>query len=271
VFLLVVHFVYVAVTDLNLHLEVRSDVVALLYVTNWFVATGHPVAAGYRHLWSLSVEEQFYAVWPIVTIALLRFRSTRRFAVAIIGAAVVAFVVWRAAAWNDGTNFFQIDRVYNRTQVHADALLVGALAAYAWTQRRLHRQALNVAATIAVVFIAVCACRLPDTTGFYYKGGFTLVAIAAAIIVLAVVDGDWIVGRVLSWGPLRAIGRVSYGLYLWHFPVFVAVLRYCNAWPRVKSIALAFAITAACTVVSWYLVETPFLRQKARLRLEPTG
>ena len=60
----------------------------------------------------------------------------------------------------------------------------------------------------------------------------------------------------------RAVGRVSYGLYLWHLPVFFAVARYTGDWPPWRRATLALTLTALCTVASWYLVEVPFLRRK---------
>jgi peptidoglycan/LPS O-acetylase OafA/YrhL len=108
--------------------------------------------------------------------------------------------------------------------------------------------------------------------GFLHNGGFTLVAIATAVTILALVDHDeWIVTRVLALPVLRTVGVVSYGVYLWHLPVFFAVNRQASSWPAAAQAMLALAVTAACTAASWRFVEQPFLRMKARSRPAKVG
>lgn len=70
----------------------------------------------------------------------------------------------------------------------------------------------------------------------------------------------------LLWRPLCALGRVSYGLYLWHLPVFFEVYRHCNSLPTALQILVGLGITALCTAASWRFIETPFLRRKTVLR-----
>ncbi len=101
-----------------------------------------------------------------------------------------------------------------------------------------------------------------------YRGGFTAFAIAVAVVVLAVVESTWAGIKFLTLAPLRAIGRVSYGLYLWHVPVFLIVFRYGSHISRLPRLVLALALVAAVTYASWVFVERPILRWKNR-HVEP--
>ena len=258
--LLVVHLVYTAVTGLPTAIEIRSIIAIVLYVSNWYVTTGHRLAPGLAHMWSLSVEEQFYLLWPIITVAVLGARRSLRFTVTVLVTTVVALAVWRAWLWNNGAN--PSARIGLRTDTRGDGLLLGALVGYLWTRRVTPTRGLTTAAWVSAAFLLGCAAFVPANRGFYPKGGYTLAAIAAATIVLAVAEGQWIAIRPLSSPLLRSIGRVSYGLYLWHLPVFFAVRRYCEGWPVFLQIVFALAVTAAVTLASWFFVEVPFLRLK---------
>ena len=178
VVLLAVHLIYAAITGLALGVEIRSVLEGLFYASNWFLVTGHPFAAGLQHLWSLSVEEQFYVVWPILTAGMLAWRWSRTYAVVIIVAVIGALTVHTYMLWRPGTNFLQINVVYARTDVQAVCLLAGAAAAYVWSRHALPLGILSVLATVSVVFIAVCTWYLDVTAGFYYRGGLTLIGIA---------------------------------------------------------------------------------------------
>ncbi len=191
VVLLAVHLIYAAITGLVLGVEIRSVLEGLFYASNWFLVTGHPFAAGLQHLWSLSVEEQFYVVWPILTAGMLAWRWSRTYAVVIIVAVIGALTVHTYVLWRPGTNFLQINVVYACTDVQAVCLLAGAAAAYVWSRHALPLGILSVLATVSVVFIAVCTWYLDVTAGFYYQGGLTLIGIAGAVVVLAVVEGGW--------------------------------------------------------------------------------
>jgi peptidoglycan/LPS O-acetylase OafA/YrhL len=91
-----------------------------------------------------------------------------------------------------------------------------------------------------------------------------LIAVAIAVALLAVLESPWAGTRVLQAPPLRAVGRVSYGLYLWHFPVFFAVFRYGKHLPSTIRLVLALALAGAITYGSWILVERPAVRWKTR-------
>jgi peptidoglycan/LPS O-acetylase OafA/YrhL len=152
-----------------------------------------------------------------------------------------------------------------RTDTRADSLLAGALVAHLWTRGiTVPRRYLGPATWLAAGFLTWCFLRV-RTDSFLFSGGFTFVAIAAAIVIFGSVERAWAGTALLESTPLRAVGRVSYGLYLWHFPVFAVVGRYGPTWSPAERVAVAFAVTAALTIASWLLVERHFLRWKDSL------
>ena len=96
-------------------------------------------------------------------------------------------------------------------------------------------------------------------------GGFTLVGIATAVIIVASLESNWTGNRVLQTRSLATLGLVAYGLYLWHYPVFLSVQRYGTSWTIAGRLAVAIIVTALVTAASWFIVEKPFLRWKNRL------
>jgi len=109
--------------------------------------------------------------------------------------------------------------------------------------------------------------RVGVGNNFLYRGGFTLIAVAIGFVLIAILQTDWLVNRILCLRPMRLLGRVSYGLYIWHLAIFTAVLRYGRWWPPLLEGSVALSLAAVATCGSWFLVERPFLRWKDRMEL----
>lgn len=261
VLLLVAHFIYSEIIGSPTKIELQTAGVVLFYFLNWWAVLGHPFSTDLGHLWSLSVEEQFYLVWPLVVLLFVSFRRRLPVVVTILVVAVSAVVLHRIVLWQGGAPKLSL---HVRTDTRADGLLIGTLLAVLWTQQKIPRRGLGVAATVSVGFLAYCIFT-PRPFGFYADGGFTAVAVASAVILLAVVESEWLGNIVLGFAALRAIGRVSYGLYLWHHVVMFAVARESAHIKPVMRFVIALGLTAAITCASWFLVERPFLRWKDRL------
>jgi peptidoglycan/LPS O-acetylase OafA/YrhL len=123
---------------------------------------------------------------------------------------------------------------------------------------------------VSAVFIAYLVVFVGPRRPFYWYGGLTLATIATAFILYAVLETDWR-GKVgLHFRPLVVLGSVSYGLYLWHLPIYVAVARHAYDWPLVVKYAVAFAGSAVMTVISWRFIERPALSLKKRLEPRTT-
>jgi peptidoglycan/LPS O-acetylase OafA/YrhL len=181
----------------------------------------------------------------------------------MLGAAIVAIAVHRAILWQHGILWLFL---LVRTDTRMDTILVGALLASLWVRGKTPTRGLVPAAWLSTVLPACCFVFTRDDAPWLYLGGFTMIAVAAAIIVLATVDGRWSGNRLLELAPLQLVGRVSYGLYLWHLAVFTAVARYTTHEPNPLRILVGFGLTIAGTTFSYLVVERPTMKWRRALR-----
>jgi peptidoglycan/LPS O-acetylase OafA/YrhL len=244
--------------------EVPSIFSVLFYYSNQFHSSLQ-LAPGLGHVWSLQVEEQFYVLWPLLlVVCLARFRR-REVAAAMTGVLIVAVAVYRWHTMVSSSNPAIILSLYGLAQYRADSLLVGALAAQLWANGWLPRRGLSVAAWFAGAFVVWWLATVGLGNRWIYGWGFTGLAVMVAIVVLALVQTNWPVKRVLSVKPLRIIGMVSYGIYLWHYLVFSMVGYAWPHWNAWWQSIVGLTLTAVATCISWFLIERPFLRIKDRI------
>jgi peptidoglycan/LPS O-acetylase OafA/YrhL len=240
--------------------EPSSVLSIIFYYSNTYLRR-LPISPGLGHLWSLAVEEQFYLLWPLCLALFLGLRRRLTPTVLILVGAIAIVAIRRADMWNNGTPWLWL---YTRLFTRADALLVGCLLAQLWVRNKLPKRGVQLAGWLALGYYLYLV-RVGASNSFLYRGGFTLIAATLGIILLAVLETNWIVNRVLETRALRAVGRVSYGLYIWHLPIFTAVRRYDRTWQPSVQMIVALGLAAAATCGSWFLVERPFLRWKDRL------
>ncbi|HWS89459.1 MAG TPA: acyltransferase [Pyrinomonadaceae bacterium] len=249
-----------ALTPQEAEQTVRAIPVAFLYMTDFVVSLDGRAALGaLKHTWSLAVEEQFYLLWPLLLLAALRARLSVR-AIALLTLALAIFVaLHRSMLWQGGA---PVTRTYYGADTRADALLIGCVAAMALYWNLAAPVGRGVASAAAAVLALLLLCT-DYATPAMHLGGFSLAAAAAALVILRAVAAPSALTRVvLEAGPLVWAGRVSYGLYLWHYPVFKAVARWGAPGPLKLTVALG--VTFAVTAASFYLVERPALRLKGR-------
>lgn len=250
--------------------KVRGDGLAgLLYVANWrFIVTGQSyfdlftAPSPFRHLWSLAIEEQFYLVWPIVVLGCLRVaRGRLRVLVGVCVAGIVASV-WLMSA------LFQADdpsRAYFGTDSRAHTILVGCLLALlllVWkpTSRgaRISMQVLGVVGGLGALWAWHAVGDVQR--GYYGLGSLAYAVAIAAVIAAAVQPGRGLLRTPLSFRPLRWIGTISYGLYLWHWPIDVWLVEWRLGLGPTALNLLRLAVTFAAATASYYLVELPIRR-----------
>jgi peptidoglycan/LPS O-acetylase OafA/YrhL len=218
-------------------------------------------------VWSLAIEEQFYFVWPLALSLALKFGASRRVIIITLLAGIMAVVVNRSLLLADGA---RVIRLYYATDTRADALLIGCLTALllSWDlipQRDFARRLLTVMAALSLVFIGFLVATSNWDNPNLYRGFLTLVSlgIATCLIVLMLWPPAAVL-VVLRFAPLRWLGRISYGLYLWHWPMreyLCPQIHRCSTTGKLAIAALAFFFT----IISYYCVERPFLRLKERL------
>ena len=215
----------------------RADAIAsLFYVTNWwyifsdtsyFEAIGRPPFLA--HLWSLAVEEQFYLLWPAVVWLLLRWRGRGAvFYVAIAGA--LASTAWMAflAITNGYPQEADPSRAYFGSDSHIMGLLLGAALAMVWRPGRLSTR-LTVGAKAVITTIGIVALltviwffwAVGEYSNFIYRGGFLVLSAVVCLLIAAASHPGAPFGRMLGAQPMRYIGQRSYGLYLYHWPIYV--------------------------------------------------
>lgn len=235
--------------------------VVLLYSGNWYQAIHGVDALGlWGHTWSLAVEEQFYVVWPLLLIGLSRFgpKAVGGFALAL----VIAIPIWRDALIAAGAGAARL----RGTDVCADLLMIGCLLAVIAHAGRLPRRLVRWLLAPAIG-VAVTAALLPPNTLLAASDLDPVVAIASAVIVAHLGAGPGRLNAVLSWRPLVALGRLSYGVYLWHLPLTLALNGHIH--DRAILTAVVFTLAVLAAFASWSLVEQPaqrFRDRRPRLR-----
>jgi peptidoglycan/LPS O-acetylase OafA/YrhL len=258
-----------------LHTEWPSIFSVLFYYSNYYSASSASpfapnLASGFQHLWSLSFEEQFYLIWPWLTIALLTIRVRLRTVVIVLLSLITFIAVRRYILYEDAHRWWSI---FYETDTRADSILWGALFAHIWVRGRMPTRGLVVGGWLAAGLLISLLPFATQQGPFVYWGGFVLIDVACAVLILAILDGRWQGARFLEFKPLVALGVVSYAFYLWHLPVFFAIRHFDTHWNDVLRVVVAVGATLSLTILSWFLLERPLqkwsksLEAKRRARL----
>jgi len=255
----------------------RADAIAsLFYVTNWwyvisdasyFEAIGRP--AFLQHLWSLAVEEQFYFIWPALAFVLLKWRGRRGvFWVALGGALLsTAWMIFLSVS-NGYPTEADPSRVYFGADTHVMGLLLGAALAMVWRPGRLSTR-LTAGAQAIVTAIGALALltviwffwQVGEYSPFMYRGGFLVLSAIVCVLIAAASHPGAPFGRMIGSQPWRYIGQRSYGLYLWHWPIFVITRPVLDIpLEGVANFILRFGLTFLVAELSYRYVEIPIRR-----------
>ncbi|MEP7370252.1 MAG: acyltransferase [Dermatophilaceae bacterium] len=270
--------------------SLRQALPALGYISNWWRiwVSYHPGAMAlgpYDHTWSLSIEEQFYLTWPLLFLLILKLfrgRPLRAAAVALVLAELSALT--RLLGWSSAHPVLSASVLYNRTDSEAELLLIGAAAGMvAWhlvqhpeARRRLPTWTLPSAGTAGLVILAL-AFRLqpspdfPNRMHLFWTAGLTSIAVGVAALCLHVLlNPQSALARVLSVPPLPQLGRISYGIYLYHYPV---VYYLQPRFVDVKALGVVVMVVSTLTLAtaSWWLIERPILKLGRHRTLSVTG
>ncbi len=249
--------------------QIRGDAFATLgYVANWHEIFAHQsyfalftAPSPLNHTWSLAIEEQFYVIWPLVFVGLaVRFAHSLPKAVlttslALAGLSSVLMIVLYSSP-NTNRDYFGTDT--RAAAILFGAALAAALAVYGPVSGRRARSALEVAALFAAVVLAVAWARLDGQSSTLYRGGFLVCGLAATAIIAAAVHPELgPVSRALSFRPLCWLGLISYGVYLYHWPLDVILSQQrvgLRGWPL---FVVQTAVTLAVAIASYKIIEQP--------------
>jgi peptidoglycan/LPS O-acetylase OafA/YrhL len=239
----------------------------LFYVSNWHqIITGQSyfvqvsALSPLLHTWTLAIEEQFYIVWPLVVLGVLKLSRSPRVLLVVTVLGVLASATEMALLFHPGMD---PSRLYYGTDTRAQDILVGAVCGILLTGRgaatgRPARIGLSSMAVIAAAVFAWEWSTINGSTSLPYRGGFLLADVMVALVIVGVTRApSGIPSRILSVRPLTFIGRISYGLYLWHWPVFLVLNHARTGLEDYRLFAPRFVATFVIAVLSWYLVETP--------------
>jgi peptidoglycan/LPS O-acetylase OafA/YrhL len=252
------------------------------FLLNWSHPLGLP-AYGFPHFWSLAVEEQFYLLWPFVV-----YRATHSTLARVCYALIVAALVIRTALALNGASE---DMIYEFTVCRMDALAMGALLAVwlqspdrlRWLQEKAAAQLIPAAFAIWLLG-AVCSRVYTRSLLFTETVGYTLLGIFFALILLACLLGTNKLNRVcrrfLSTDVLRSIGKYSFAMYVFHYPIQLSLERFLprfeqhfGVWSGIVFLLIVSLASYVAAFFSYHLFEKHFLRLKSaftpRARLEP--
>ena len=222
----------------------------------------------FKHLWSLAIEEQFYMIFPLLFLLVNRkkkskdgtFKLNKNFLYVVLGLILVSLIAHILLF-----DINNISRIYFGTDTRAFSLLVGVVGAILYPMERLHTKVTPqqnlIYSVISLVSIATLITVMIYTSEYntwLYRGGFLLVAILGLIVIISSGKQHTVMARLLSFKPVVFIGKISYSLYLWHFPILVlttpvAEIGNTNIYFAILRVILTFVVA----IVSYVFVETP--------------
>ena len=222
----------------------------------------------FKHLWSLAIEEQFYMIFPLLFLLVNRkkkskdgtYKLNKNFLYVILGLILVSLIAHILLF-----DINNISRIYFGTDTRAFSLLVGVVGAILYPMERLHAkvtpQQNMIYSVVSLVSIATLITVMIYTSEYntlLYRGGFLLVAILGLIVIISSGKQHTLMSRLLSFKPVVFIGKISYSLYLWHFPVLVLTTPVSEIGnPNIIFVILRVILTFILATASYVFVETP--------------
>ena len=222
----------------------------------------------FKHLWSLAIEEQFYMIFPLLFLFVNRkkkskdgtYKLNKNFLYVVLGLILVSLIAHILLF-----DINNISRIYFGTDTRAFSLLVGVVGAILYPMERLHAkvtpQQNMIYSVVSLVSIATLITVMIYTSEYntlLYRGGFLLVAILGLIVIISSGKQHTLMSRLLSFKPIVFIGKISYSLYLWHFPVLVLTTPVSEIGnPNIIFVILRVILTFILATASYVFVETP--------------
>jgi peptidoglycan/LPS O-acetylase OafA/YrhL len=280
--MIAVTMIVAAIVEPDRMTALRGDAISsLAYVANWHFVFEHQAyfdqfqrPSLFRHLWSLSVEEQFYLFWPLAFAAGMTLLGRRRLLLGVLGGAIASLALtWIIFDPADAS------RVYYGTDTHATGLLIGVALALVWNPWQLQRAkpgrwcgpVLDVVGVVGLAYVVLSFLQVHDYDLALFHGGYLWLALASAAVIAVVAHPAARLGGLLAQAPLVWLGLRSYSFYLWHWPVLALTRPGLDvSLPRGVLIPLQLLVVLALADLSYRFVELPF-RGKRKLFSLPAG
>jgi peptidoglycan/LPS O-acetylase OafA/YrhL len=281
--LIAVTMVVAAIVEPDRIDQLRGDAIAsLAYFANWHFIFAHQSyfdqfqqPSLFTHLWSLSVEEQFYLFWPLIFAAGMKLFGRGRLLIGVLAGALGSV----ALAWILFDPGHDASRIYYGTDTHAVGLLAGVALALVWSPIELRRRRtgpmvgpiLDVVGVLALAYVVLSFIHVHDYDLALWHGGYLWLAMVTALLLAVLAHPAARLGRLLGAPPVLWLGLRSYSFYLWHWPVLALTRPGIDvSLPRGVLIPLQLAFVLVLADLSYRFVELPF-RGKAKLPGLPDG
>ena len=222
----------------------------------------------FKHLWSLAIEEQFYMIFPLLFLLVNRkkkskdgtYKLNKNFLYVVLGLILVSLIAHILLF-----DINNISRIYFGTDTRAFSLLVGVVGAILYPMERLHAKVTpqqnmlySVVSLVSIATLITVMIYTSEYNTWLYRGGFLLVAILGLIVIISSGKQHTLMSRLLSFKPVVFIGKISYSLYLWHFPVLVLTTPVSEIGnPNIIFVVLRIILTFVLATASYVFVETP--------------
>lgn len=255
--------------------KMRPDIIpSLFWFQNWwyifrglsyFDALGDP--SPLTHFWSLAIEEQFYVIWPLILLLLFKVGANSKVVRRICLALALASAAWMAVLFDPNVD---PTRVYYGTDTRAFSLLIGAWLSFVWPGYALSEEStrgvspefiriMDGVGTAALLGVVIMMVLVSGFSEFMYRGGILLCSILTALVIAVLVHPRSALARFASLPPFVWIGKRSYGMYLWHYPIILLLNPLNNVdggyawWIIIVAVALIFLVSE----LSYRFVENP--------------
>ncbi len=236
----------------------------LLYYSNWTKLYGHVYPTYFEHTWSLSIEEQFYILWPALLLITLKFNMGRKKTILLFMCLIVVAVTWRNLLIYEGAEW---SRVYYGLDTRMDAFFMGGILAIAWSEwgykchsSILFQRLMQVLACFLLILVLVCKPR--EIYYFVWQQSLVLLLSCATILALITPADTWLKSG-LSCRPAQSIGLMCYGIYLWHWPLLWLLVVKFNFSPIVN-LLIVMPSTLILAYLTYRYIELPILSTRNR-------
>ena len=222
----------------------------------------------FKHLWSLAIEEQFYMIFPLLFLLVNgkkkskdgTYKLNKNFLYVVLGLILVSLIAHILLF-----DINNISRIYFGTDTRAFSLLVGVVGAILYPMERLHSKVTpqqnmiySILSLVSIAGLITVMIYTSEYNTWLYRGGFLLVAILGLIVIISSGKQHTLMSKLLSFKPIVFIGKISYSLYLWHFPVLVLTTPVSEIGnPNIFFVILRIILTFVLAIMSYVFVETP--------------